>query len=209
MYIFVTDISMWHTLMVTLSNWVGSLYVKSLNNCKLWFVLEKVFPICFWIHKLIIGPKSGYKYLSFYVLGSSSKNKIPSKVFGKPGQSIFLENVNTTLIKRNIEKINNLVSDIQSNVNNEISSIEANSVDISFENILLDPDKFDAEIEDHLTPSASNVTLHTVIKLVKSVQEIVFETSMLLSKKWWNKTVMNEITNFHSISQASIFTCMS
>ena len=49
----------------------------------------------------------------------------------------------TSVIKSQIEKINSLVLDIQAKMEYEIKSKEISSIDISFQNILTDPDDID------------------------------------------------------------------
>ena len=93
------------------------------------------------------------------------------------------------MIRSQIEKINSLVSDIQAKVEYEIKSKDTNSIDISFQNILTDPDDFDAKIDESLTPSATNESLHKMFQAIKKIQEIIHEANMTLIQKDKMKTV--------------------
>ena len=97
----------------------------------------------------------------------------------------------TSVIKSQIEKINSLVLDIQAKVEYEIQAKEKiSSIDISFQNILTDdPDDFDAKIDESLTTSATNASLHTMAQAIKKIQEIIYEANMTLIQKDKIKTI--------------------
>ena len=95
----------------------------------------------------------------------------------------------TSIIKSQIEKINSLVSDIKAKVDYEIKSKDINSIDISFQNILTETDDFDAKIDESLTTSATNASLHTMAQAIKKIQEIIHEANMTLIQKDKRKTV--------------------
>ena len=89
----------------------------------------------------------------------------------------------TSVIKSQIEKINSLVLDIQAKVEYEIQAKDISSIDISFQNILTftsDPDDFDAKIDESLTLSATNDSLHTIFQAIKKIQGIIHEANMTL-----------------------------
>ena len=89
----------------------------------------------------------------------------------------------TIIIKSLIEKINSLVLDIQAKVEYEIKSKEMSSIDISFQNILTGTDDFDAKIDESLTTSATNASLHAMAQAIKKIQEIIHEANMTLIQK--------------------------
>jgi hypothetical protein len=95
----------------------------------------------------------------------------------------------TSIIKSQIEKISSLVSDIKAKVEYEIKSKDISSIDISFQNILTDPDDFDAKIDESLTTSATNASLHTMAQAIKKIQEIIHEANLTLIQKDKMKTV--------------------
>ena len=96
----------------------------------------------------------------------------------------------TSIIKSQIETINRLVSDIQAKVEYEIKSKDISSIDISFQNILTDSDEFDTKIDESLTTSATNASLHTMAQAIKKIQEIIYEANMTLIQKDKIKTMM-------------------
>ena len=96
----------------------------------------------------------------------------------------------TSVIKSQIEKINSLVLDIQAKMEYEIKSKEISSIDISFQNILTDPDDLDATIAESLTTSATNASLHKMAQAIKKIQEIIHEANMTLIQKDKMKTMM-------------------
>ena len=117
----------------------------------------------------------------FVSVGKAEILSHPLKTFKTPNQGEFLENQEAaTIIKRQIEKINRLVSDIQAKVEYEIKSKDTSSIDISFQNILTGPDDFDAKIDESLTLSATNESLHTMFQAIKKIQEIIHEANMTL-----------------------------
>ena len=95
----------------------------------------------------------------------------------------------TSIIKSQIEKISSLVSDIKAKVEYEIKSKDISSIDISFQNILTDPDDSDAKIDESLTTSATNASLHTMAQAIKKIQEIIHEANLTLIQKDKMKTV--------------------
>ena len=119
----------------------------------------------------------------FISLGKAEILSLPLKTFKTPNQNVFLESQEATIIKSQIENINTLVSDIQAKMEYEIKSKDISSIDISFQNILTDPDEFDAKIDKSLTTSATNASLHTMAQAIKKIQEIIHEANMTLIKK--------------------------
>ena len=126
----------------------------------------------------------------FDCLGNAEMLPHPLKTFEETNQGVFLESKEaTSIIKSQIEKINSLVSDIQAKVDYEIKSKDISSIDISFQNILTDPDEFDAKIDKSLTTSATNASLHTMAQAIKKIQEIIYEANMTLIQKDKIKTM--------------------
>ena len=116
----------------------------------------------------------------FISLGKAEIPSHPLKTFKTPNQGVFLESQEATIIKSQFEKINRLVSDIQAKVEYEIKSKDSSSIDISFQNVLTGPDDFDAKIDESLTLSATNESLHTMFQAIKKIQEIIHEANMTL-----------------------------
>ena len=86
------------------------------------------------------------------------------------------------MIKSQIEKINRLVSNIQAKVEYEIKSKDTSSINTG-------PDDFDAKIDESLTTSATNASLHTMAQAIKKIQEIIYEANMTLIQKDKIKTM--------------------
>ena len=111
----------------------------------------------------------------FISLGNAEILSHPLKTFKTPNQGVILENQEATITKSQIEKLNRLVSDIQAKVEYEIESKY-----ISFQNILTGPDDFDAKIDESLSLSATNDSLHTLFQAIKKIQGIIHEANMTL-----------------------------